>query len=97
MAIDITALYCCLDDFCKVFEDWEAHWLIPSQTTRQRTGKLSRLHWRPHGKDGGRSVRNRPYQAADPIRHCRSYNRFTASGAARYQLQCTKPAMIALK
>jgi hypothetical protein len=42
MAIDITALYCCLDDFCKVFEDWEAHRLIPSQTTRQRTGKLSR-------------------------------------------------------
>ena len=30
MAIDITALYCCLDDFCKVFEDWEAHRLIPS-------------------------------------------------------------------
>ena len=28
MAIDITALYCCLDDFCKVFEDWEAHRLI---------------------------------------------------------------------
>ena len=42
MAIDITALYCCLDDFCKVFEDWEAHRLIPPQTTRQRTGKLSR-------------------------------------------------------
>src|ERR1051326_8033467 len=42
MAIDSTALYCCLDDFCKVFEDWEAHRLIPSQTTRQRTGKLSR-------------------------------------------------------
>ena len=42
MALDITALYCCLDDFCKVFEDWEAHRLIPSQTTRQRTGKLSR-------------------------------------------------------
>src|SRR3954447_26896233 len=42
MAIDITALYCCLDDFCKVFEDWEAHRLIPSQITRQRTGKLSR-------------------------------------------------------
>jgi len=40
MAIDITALYCCLDDFCKVFEDWEAHRLIPWQTTRQRTGKL---------------------------------------------------------
>src|SRR3954449_11540708 len=42
MAVDITALYCCLDDFCKVFADWEAHRLIPSQTTRQRTGKLSR-------------------------------------------------------
>src|SRR5947209_20540394 len=28
MAVDITALYCCLDDFCKVFEDWEAHRLI---------------------------------------------------------------------
>jgi hypothetical protein len=43
MAIDITELYCCLDDFCKVFEDCEAHRLIPSpsQTTPQRTGKLS--------------------------------------------------------
>jgi hypothetical protein len=42
MAIDITALYCCLDDFCQVFEAWEAHRLIPSEQTRQRTGKLSR-------------------------------------------------------
>ncbi len=42
MAVDITALYCCLDDFCNVFGDWEAHRLIPPQTTRQRTGKLSR-------------------------------------------------------
>jgi hypothetical protein len=42
MAIDITALYCCLDDFCKLFGEWEAHRLIPSETTRQRTGKLSR-------------------------------------------------------
>ena len=42
MAIDVTALCCCLDDFCKVFEDWEAHRLIPSPTTRQRPGKLSR-------------------------------------------------------
>src|SRR3954465_14976484 len=41
MAIDITALYCCLDDFCQVFEAWEAHRLIPSEQTRQRTGKLS--------------------------------------------------------
>ncbi len=42
MAIDITALYCCLDDFCKLFEEWEEHRLIPSEQTRQRTGKLSR-------------------------------------------------------
>jgi IS5 family transposase len=42
MAVDITALYCCLDDFCKAFGDWEAHRLIPSPMTRQRTGKLSR-------------------------------------------------------
>src|SRR4051812_14722011 len=42
MAVDITALYCCLDDFCKVFEDWEAHRLLPSVQTRQRSGKLSR-------------------------------------------------------
>jgi Transposase DDE domain len=42
MTIDITALYCCLADFCQVFEDWETHRLIPSPTTRQRSGKLSR-------------------------------------------------------
>jgi len=42
MAIDITALYCCLDDFCQVFDDWEAHRLIPSPRKRQRSGKLSR-------------------------------------------------------
>jgi Transposase DDE domain len=42
MAIDITALYCCLDDFCKLLADWEAHRLLPSEQTRQRPGKLSR-------------------------------------------------------
>jgi len=42
MAVDITALYCCLDDFCKVFAEWEAHRLLPSEQTRQRSGKLSR-------------------------------------------------------
>src|ERR687886_902391 len=42
MAIDITALYCCLDDFCKVLADWEAHRLIPSEQARRRIGKLSR-------------------------------------------------------
>jgi hypothetical protein len=41
MAIDITALYCCLDDFSKVFEEWERHQLIPSEQKRQRAGKLS--------------------------------------------------------
>ncbi len=40
MAVDITALYCGLDDFCKVFADWEAHRLLPSQQARQRSGKL---------------------------------------------------------
>ena len=42
MAIDITALYCCLDDFCKLVADWEAHRLLPSEPTRPRPGKLSR-------------------------------------------------------
>lgn len=42
MAIDITALYCCLDDFSKLFAEWEARRLIPSPTSRQRAGKLSR-------------------------------------------------------
>src|SRR5918911_4011308 len=42
MAIDIAALYCCLDDFCKVLADWEAHRLIPSEQARRRIGKLSR-------------------------------------------------------
>ncbi len=31
MAINITVLCCCLDDFCKLFGEWEAHRLIPSQ------------------------------------------------------------------
>src|SRR5689334_19427225 len=42
MAVDITALYCYLDDFCKVFADWEAHRLLPSEQPRRRSGKLSR-------------------------------------------------------
>src|SRR4029079_13750544 len=41
MAVDITALYCCLDDFCKVLADWEAHRLLPSEQIRQSSGKLS--------------------------------------------------------
>src|SRR3954464_11718967 len=42
MTVDITALYRCVDDFCKVLADWEAHRLLPSEQTRQRSGKLSR-------------------------------------------------------
>ena len=42
MAVDITALYCCLDDFCKMFAEWETHQLIPSPSRRQRSGELSR-------------------------------------------------------
>src|SRR5215208_7146303 len=42
MAVDIPALYCCPADFCKVFADWEAHRLLPSEQARQRSGKLSR-------------------------------------------------------
>jgi hypothetical protein len=42
MAVDITALYGCLDDFCKAFADWQAHRLIPSPATPKRAGKRSR-------------------------------------------------------
>lgn len=41
MSINTTALFCCLDDFCKVFEEWEGHRLIPSEKKRHRDGKLS--------------------------------------------------------
>ena len=42
MTIDIAALYCCRDDFRMLFEEWEAHRLIPAQTAGQRPGKLPR-------------------------------------------------------
>lgn len=41
MSINITALYCCLDDFCKIYEEWERHQLIPSGKKRHREGKLA--------------------------------------------------------
>ena len=48
MAIDITALYCCLDDFCKLLADWEAHRLLPSETypaaPRQAVARRDAVH-----------------------------------------------------
>jgi hypothetical protein len=41
MLMNITALFCCLDDFCKIYEEWEHHHLIPTDKKRHRSGKLS--------------------------------------------------------
>ena len=34
------ALFCCLDDFAKICNDWQQHHWIPSSSQRQRAGKL---------------------------------------------------------
>ena len=41
MSMSNTALFCCIDDFTKTFEDWESHHLIPTSRQRNRKGKLS--------------------------------------------------------
>ena len=41
MSLSATALFCCLDDFAKIFEDQERHRLIPTGRRRLRRGKLS--------------------------------------------------------
>ena len=41
MPPDITALFCCLDDFTKVYEEWERYKLISNGRKRRRAGKLS--------------------------------------------------------
>lgn len=41
MTIHKEALFTCLDDFCKIYAQWEAAHLIPRQGQRRRAGKLS--------------------------------------------------------
>ena len=36
MSVPVIALFCCLDDFAKTFEDWERHKLIPTGRRRLR-------------------------------------------------------------
>ena len=41
MTIHKDALYACLSDFCRTYEEWERHNLIPTTRQRNRKGKLS--------------------------------------------------------
>ena len=41
MKYDIVALYVCIDDFNKIYEEWEQKKLIGATKNRKREGKLS--------------------------------------------------------
>ena len=41
MQIDTTAGFCCLDDFCKIYEEWERAGRIGVDGSRQRDHMLS--------------------------------------------------------
>jgi hypothetical protein len=41
MSLPITALFCCLDDFCRIYEEWERHGLLGNSRRRRREGKLA--------------------------------------------------------
>ena len=41
MKYDIVALYVCIDDFSKIYEEWEKKKLIGATKNRKREGKLS--------------------------------------------------------
>ncbi len=41
MSYHITALFFCLDEFCKSFEEWEKHRLIDVGKKRRRSCEMS--------------------------------------------------------
>jgi hypothetical protein len=41
MRYDIVSLYYFIAEFCKCYEDWEYHGLLPSERQRFRAGRLS--------------------------------------------------------
>ena len=41
MRYDIVALFCCIDDFCKIYEEYERHSLIPRSQKRMRATTLT--------------------------------------------------------